>query len=354
MDPITVVDVFADSAIYPDIQDVVGEFRRSMEESVAKDHVLSTYLPMQDVDATKCKLFIEAEDFGTLKGRGLKNDFPNAPTPGFDVKEYTPGYFGEKRNISEEAALKIRQIGTEDKAAELSLETGRLLRITRNRTVRLMKKMACDLLFRGKVEVRDDMDQLVYRETLALPETTVGTSISDGANSTPVKYFLDLKLAQSKHARAGEYDWGLDSEILVGPEIEAALMANRNNNDLWGYFKQLNIIPGSMTAISAVFQALGLPRLVSYGGRYKDTATAERGLFGSADTVLWVGAQPDRGLKAGMFQMTRNYQNGGKPGMWASVVPDPKGLFPPEVYGGFNGGVGIYDAYQSYRVKVIF
>lgn len=352
--PTGIINIFADTAIYPEISDVIGEFQRSATESIEQDFFLMSVLPMRDVNALKCKLIMENEDWGLMKGRGVNNDFPNAPVPGFNIKEYQPGYFGEKSGIPEEAALRVREAGTEERPGVMAEEIGRRLRITKNRMVRRMKQVAADFLYRGEIVVKNEHDQVIYQDNVAFPSTTIGTSISDAANGAPIAYLMSLKLSQRAAAGAGEFEWDKTSTLVISPEIEAALMLNRNNNDLWGYFKQLNIIPGSMTAINAVMAALDLPQIVVYGGRYQASEDSARSLYGSADTMLWIGASAERGIKVGMFQRTKNLQLGGRPGMFAAVIPDPKGLAAPEVYGGFNGGVGAFQPAQIMRVKVIF
>ena len=112
---------------------------------------------------------------------------------------------------------------------------------------------------------------------------------------------------------------------------------------------RLNIVPGAPDSIMQVFKAMGGPNIQMLSGSRK--VNNVRTPYASTDTILMIGSDPTRGIRSGLFQVTDNYQ-AGSPRVFASVIPDIEGLVPPKVVTGFNGGVGIYETAQIYRLKV--
>ena len=343
------VDIFADSSIYPDSTLVVETFQKKVDEAVAGDFILSQVFPVKAVNATKCKIYIGQEDYSETEGRGVNSDFPNKEWVGYGERTYTPGYFGESRRISEEMALEIKNARDEARLPMMTNATGELLRIGLNAAVRRMKSMAYGFAYTGKVSVKNREGQVIYEENVAAPSGVVGTLHADTASSTPVQDIMDLCLTLSRNGDSSDFSWGPESTICITEDIMAAWRRNRNANDLWGHMARLNIVPGTPGSIMQVFEQMGGPKIQMLSGSRK--VNGVRIPYASTDTILMIGSDPTRGIRSGLFQVTDNYQ-AGSPRVFASVIPDAEGLVPPKVVTGFNGGVGIYETAQIYRLKV--
>jgi hypothetical protein len=345
-----IINVFSDSSIYPDGGLVLETFQKAANAAIAGDFMLSQVFPLKYLQATECKIYIGQEDYSEVEGRGVNGGFPRKDWAGYTEKTYTPGYFGESRVISEGMAIKIRNARDEARLPMMADHTSELMRIGMNAMVRRMKSMAHTFAYTGKLVVKNKEGAMIYEENVPAPGGVIGTLHSDSANSTPVADIMDRCQLLTEGSETGSFAWDQSSTICITPQIMAAWRRNRNANDLWGHMARLNIVPGAPGSIMQVFEAMGGPKIQMLNENR--IVNGVRVPYALTDTILFIGSDANRGLRSGVFQVTDNYQAGSAQ-IFAKVIPDVKELMPPEVVTGFNGGVGIYETSQMYRMKVL-
>ncbi len=179
------------------------------------------------------------------------------------------------------------------------------------------------------------IDQRIFTQTTfvaTVPWSTVATA-------TPYADMLSMQLTKSRG-----FSIVIDATTPVYTNRKWAnyVRLNANANDIFGRRLAVGSTFNSLEDVNKLYTMNGVPYLKTYDKGYRDTTgTFQPYISDNAGVVV---ARREDGAAIGEWCMTRNWNNGGAPGMYMRTIDTMDRQVPRsiQVHRGFNGGINVF------------
>jgi len=322
------------------------------------DRPVFDFFPMRN-DDNYLVMWEQQDNYtGLAQVRGLNGEPPKVNRIGARRYQFTPGVYGEHKQVDEFILTTRRQYGSFGNPIDIAdIVTGdqdHLLERERDR----VESIIWTLLTTGTFSVPSINGGVIHTDTLPLQTFSSAVTWSTTGTATPL---ADLRAIQLLN-RGYSVNFGAASKIYINRVTANRLLSNTNQSDVAGRrtggFGTFN----SITEINTLFTMDDLPNIVVYDEGYQQTVagaynpTNVNPTSGTSVVAgnfvpfipngvgVLVGQRP-AGQKIGEYLMTRNANNPGlAPGSYTRVFDRGEQQVPRqiEVHQGHNGGPALY------------
>lgn len=332
--------------VYPENQEIQRIAPDLILSSIDDDPVFTYIFPLKSRRASKLRWSQRENDKGLMHLRGLEGEPVRvASTPGEDIYEQEPGYFGEFATISESELTK-RAAALPRGAEGFPVDVSDLVAIRQNtlttRQSNRMRQVCWSLVLTGAYSVALPGGGVGFSGTVTLQTFTPSVLWNVPATSTPLS---DLRKMQTNFGIGTSNRFDGQAVALMNSRTAEKMLANSNAADLGGKRVEGGNTLNDLPSINRILLAQGAPQIVTYDDGYRDEAGTFQLCIPDGKVVV-VGRRPG-GEAPGEFTWTLNAVNANfEPGPYA-FVDDRTGNNPAgvpyvapriDVHQGFNGG----------------
>lgn len=301
-------------------------------------------MPVRNVNAAKVRWTQEDNYFGLQNLRGMDGEPTHVNRIGARTFEYEPGVFGEFIDITETELT--NRAGSADvltvpiNVDDLVVDADRQLVGRENDRI---ESSIWTLLVTGVLQITidgPDGTQIGYTDSYPIQTFTAAIPWSTTATAVPVRNFQSVQnLAVGKSV-----DLGAGATAYMNTVTANNLLNNTNQADLAGRRTNNGGTFNTISDITSFIVAQNLPRIAIYDEGYiaKQGGTFQK--FIPDNKVVVVGRRRS-GATVGEYIMTRNANNGYRPGPYRYVLDRANGVGAAkrtpanlEVHRGHNGG----------------
>ena len=271
-----------------------------------EDPIFQDLMPIASVDAGKV-IWDQRDSFRGLAGaRAPGGPYNIVQREGITRYEMRPGYYGDKKIITEEMMTEAAEIGTFGTGIKISGIQSNDQDHLLTRALQRIKLVAWNFFTSGSYSYIDKNGVVCVEDAQSLTPFTTSVAWSSHSTATPL---YDLRQAKLRH-RGHSVSFGKDAKLYLNSQDVNDLLSNSNANDLGG-FRAVILGPAAAQSVGMTLYAVNefllrndLPQIVEWDDTYIDDSGATQLYIAQGYGVL-VGKRL-KGEPVSEFVMTRN------------------------------------------------